>query len=435
MTAGEVEYRSKIVSKEVFTNKTAGVIGIIYLLIFTSIVCISSDSRILSVLSELNILYIPLVFAISYFLPIIIGLFYRIFTRTALIGSFVAGIIFSFYLIYTAIMAGSVYNGILSSLLSISLIFGLVSIFMDIDRIEAVVKIATEIILNNLPSYSVMYLYGTFIACALLLSVSSLFVMNDVHAFYSGKFTSIENISLFVYFLFSVAFIVFSYIWSLSCFYGKVSHQYMINKNTSSKKSVLVEGIRRMILSTGTIFMAASINSAIYVLRMFSDSASRNSYNNTRDTNLVFRIIIIVLLFILNLLIMFLDVTLQQLNTYCIVYNSIYGTDYVTSMKSAVDLVIRSEFGKYRFILSFSVFVSILVGNILISKYAMDVVKDKLGSSSDLIYFIFYALQYLGGIILSYSLITTVTAIEFISYVEPEIIKRTFPRRAAKILG
>lgn len=441
------EYKSIITSKNVFTDKAAGFVGVIYIAIFLSaIIAKSMESleKIFSSILSLNythFLFLAAIAISSYTIPLGILLLFRIFTKTMIWVNFALLITSILVGIYFSIINSNIIGGITSTLFLLIACGIFYAVVKDIKRIETVIKIACEVALRNISCYTVVFIAGVLTTFIVGIGSITFAVLSDIMQ-NSNKSFSLYKAGLILYTLFSTFFIWFSFNWGVSCLYGKATHQYMLNKVNSKKyhKSPLKVGVTRVILSLGTIFIAAALNSVISVLRVLANHFIDRTQNNRRG-NAFLIIIGLIALLIVDLVLYILDVAARELNTYCIVYNSLFGTPYVTSMKRAVEHIFNPNYNKYRGLVGFCMFAtcflfctgSLVISNLLFSHFLSGNITENNSTVNDLFLSLGILLHYMGGIIITYIITTSITAIEYISYADPRLLEKAFPKRSSLI--
>ncbi|KAI5189374.1 hypothetical protein NEMIN01_0437 [Nematocida minor] len=437
MNSQPKEYISAIQTKYKFTDVPAAFIGLVNIAIFLSITFSYSYKDLIGLapsigqVEQKNFIFGAFAILASYFTPIVSLLLFRVITKPMIYFNF--ALLFSLlgYGMYVSLTAGyllSFISQLLIFVLSVTIFYKVIE---DIEAVKYFIKMSCEIILSNIMCYSLCYVSCAVLICVLHAATFGFIFLNDVLAHRNSSYYDVTVLVKCIYTVFNLSFIVFSFLWAVSTLYAKMTHQYMLNKVNKKEyhRSAMGVGLKRMVLSTGTIFIAALLSAVIFVLRQLSENAF-NREQRSRDRS----ILVLIVLFIASIILMLLDVVIEQLNNYCIVYNSLYGTNYVTSMKRAADHIINTNFGFYRKICSISMFTFILAFNLLVGAgvmkvadiYMRDLTTLKTSADYGVMSLIFLVLFMVGSLI-SPIFMSTITAIEFISYGDPQLVKKAFP--------
>ncbi|KAI5161085.1 hypothetical protein NEAUS03_1489 [Nematocida ausubeli] len=331
-------HNSKIVSSNRFTDTKMAMLAVAFALIFITFCLINPvPSPIKNIYKldkdnfKLEIFGLAFILFGAYAIPLCVIVLYSIFPTAMIYINCAVSLAMSASSVILAILFNS--HG---AALSFLILFGLVvlSVYRVIKArkiVRKLIKIATNIILLNIQAYTAAYISCTLTAA---LSVYTFILM----FLYNSPQKSMGMLIIRVFYGIISCSLMTIYVGNcIVVFYAKVAHQHMLNLANPKEysRNTLITGLTRVILSTGTIFIASLLNLVISLVR----SLTQRSHSTRRSGLGLF---ITFILFIMLLILSLLELLVEELNGYCLVYNALFGTKFSQSMKYAFH-----EFKKY----------------------------------------------------------------------------------------
>ncbi|OAG30215.1 hypothetical protein NEIG_01235 [Nematocida sp. ERTm5] len=341
-------YNSKIKTVNGFTDTPMAFISICNLLIFMTItiliskpnynqnLSISVHKVIDTITPQIFLLFISII-SILYIIPLVIITLYKYITKLMIYINYLLLIGISIYGIYLSLENQNFIMTVMLIIPLILTIFMLYKTVKHINYIQNILKLGTSIILQNISPYTVTCTLSICTGLFIILSIISTLHIYDINTFKTVNLSDKLTLIRVIYVIFNITLIILYIRNSIIVLYSKLVHQHLLNKVNPKglHKNILIISISRVILSTGTIFIASLLGTVLYMIKQLSENFIE-SRNNNRD-NSVLRLIILIIGFIVLFILSLLSLTIDQLNGYALVYNALYGTKYSTSMKLAVD--------------------------------------------------------------------------------------------------
>ncbi|KAI5126298.1 hypothetical protein NEPAR06_0561 [Nematocida parisii] len=342
-------YNSKIKTSNRFTDIPMAFIAICNLLIFMTITILISKPnynqnisinvyKVIDTITPRILLLFISIISILYIIPLVVILLYKYFTKLMIYINYLLLISTSIYGIYVSLQNQNVILAFILVIPLVLTIFMLYRTIKHINYIQNMLKLGTTIILKNISPYTATCTLSICTGLFIAVSVISTLNIYDVHTFKTVNLSDKSTLVRVTYIVFNVALIVFYLRNSIHVLYSKLVHQHLLNKVNpkSLHKNVLIVSISRVILSTGTIFIASLLGAVVYIIQEISENFIESRSDSNRN-NSALRLLILIVGFIVLIILELLSLTIDQLNGYALVYNALYGTKYSTSMKLAVD--------------------------------------------------------------------------------------------------
>lgn len=452
MHSGTQNYIPKIQTRNNFTDKPMALVAVGNLALFlTAYIIFAHENTFLSGKLDTLLNYkqngMFLAFGalgamLVYLFPLaVIGLFYLI-PKIMIYANYILVSLFFIYSLYNSIMSGKILPIVLGVLSLGFMGFFLLRVISMIEVIKNMVRIACIILLRNPACYFATYLAAIVITVFLYLVLVFTLTWNDVLVWKNLDTDNIESLLKAVYILLNCTIYEMFTMYSIFVFYARATYQYMLNRVNSKEnaKSILVESTKRVVLSTGTIFIAGLLSALISLARAAADNAFNSNYDGNRRSSGILHIFVLIGLFILSIVLWLLEITVKQLNNYCLVYNALYGTKYSTSMKSAVEYLRQTAFSSNSRLVCFSMLPIMLVSNWLVLSILQNSIPGLAtkmsGDAGDMYSLFIICLKVMlsaCALFLGPILQGSLTAIEFITYVDPALVKKSFPDQTEQI--
>ncbi|KAI5136306.1 uncharacterized protein NESG_01246 [Nematocida ausubeli] len=333
-------HNSKIVSSNRFTDTKMAMLAIASALIFITFCLISPIPGPIKNIYKLDtdnfkleMFGLALILLGVYIIPLFVIVLYNIFPTAMIYINCAISLIMAAASVMLSISVNNLGSAFSALLLFMAMVFFVYRIIKARRIVRKLIKIATNIILLNIQAYT-----AACISCILTTAIC----VYTATLLLSYCFTPQgSNEMILIKVLYAIMSCVLMVIYVGNCivvFYAKVAHQHMLNLANPKEytRNTLVAGVTRVILSTGTIFIASLLKFVISLTRYLT----KRSYNNNRRAG--GGLFVSFILFIVLLVISLLELLVEELNSYCLVYNALFGTKFSHSMKHAFH-----EFKKY----------------------------------------------------------------------------------------
>lgn len=233
--------------------------------------------------------------------------------------SIIGLIVFNIWLGVTFLSLVALFN-----VLSLGIIYALY--FKSIGKASKLIRVISQILLNNTLATTLFIAVGTLVTQAAM-------VPSTVGLY--EQYRSKELLVLAGAWSLFVIYLVIFLGYAGDVYFGRVVFKYLVGVAEKRTRSVTFSAVKRVCLSAGTIFLATAISFVIFLLRMGVNYLNERN----RQRNGIASLLIAVMLFLASLVLYIIDVAAETINTYVLVYNSIFGAGYRKSMSGAFDIV------------------------------------------------------------------------------------------------
>ncbi|KAI5172619.1 hypothetical protein NEFER03_1675 [Nematocida sp. LUAm3] len=271
---------------------------------------------------------------------IVLGIFYTI--PVATIHTMFILNIFAFPILNALFFVMNTYSIVNSIIIACVVAFMYYKTYKNIKTCAPAISTVSHTLMSNSLS-----LLTYFSICFISLIPFIIVFLFSIHVSQIAQSTTTLVVCITALFILLLCDITLQYFGDV--FYSRIIFASLRNKAMGASGSVAGSALKRSIMSIGTIYIASLLYFVVLLIRIGVDALAKQT--NEREKGDIGKAILLILLMIVSIILHLLQVAVDVINNYVLVYSSLFGEGYKVSMHKSFETIKKDA--KYRYILLF----------------------------------------------------------------------------------